>query len=235
MNGILIIDKPKGMTSHDVVARIRRILICNVPTYQRANVPKVGHGGTLDPIATGLLPIFVGSATKLSSTSISGDKEYLATFKFGERTDTDDAEGALLSTEAVPVDLKERLEQILPKFTGLILQLPPQYSAIKIGGERAYKLARHGVFVKMAPRNVEIKSLTIERVDAPFACLRVFCSKGTYIRSLARDMGVELSIGAHVTELRRVKCGQYDISEALSLDKVSTLQDVARMLEVRPN
>lgn len=230
MNGIIIIDKPSGITSHDVVARIRRVLIASVPAYQRTSVPKVGHGGTLDPLATGVLPILIGSATKLSSKVMDGEKEYLATIKFGEATDTDDAEGKVIDTKPVPADLLQRLKTILPQFMGKIQQVPPNYSAIKIKGRCAYKIARKDEVVDLPERSVEVFELEILKEAAPYIDIRVKCSKGLYIRSLARDFGAKIGCGGHIYSLRRTVCGRYTITNAMKLNEISTLQDIERML-----
>lgn len=220
MNGILIVDKPSGITSHDVVQRIRRI----------SGVRKVGHGGTLDPLATGVLPVLIGSATKLADSVIGGDKEYLATIKLGETTDTDDSSGTVIEKNELPADLEKRLNNILPAFVGKIDQAPPVYSAIKKNGRKMYKIARKGGKVALEPRKVEIFSLTLEKVSPPLLKIRVKCSKGTYIRALARDIGARLGCGGHIVELRRIASGGFRIDNALKLDEISTLQDILRVL-----
>lgn len=224
MNGILLIDKPSGITSHDVVARIKRI----------TKAKKVGHGGTLDPLATGVLPILINDATKLAGSLLDGDKDYLTTIKFGETTDTDDKEGKVISTSPVPVDLEDKIKEVVPKFLGKIEQTPPQYSAIKKNGKPVYKLARKGITVQIDPRTVEIKDIFIFEVFPPYATLQIKCSKGTYIRALARDIGANVGCGGHVTALRRVGHGKFSIEDAIELDKLSTLQDVMRVLDA-PN
>lgn len=233
MNGILIIDKPSGITSHDVVAHIRHIV--NLPSPQlnklsRLNKLKVGHGGTLDPLATGVLPILLGSATKLSAQVMSGRKEYIATLKLGEVTDTDDACGKILEFRPVPPDTKQALECILPHFIGNIRQRPPAYSAIKKDGQPAYKLARKGHEVKLEERLITIEKISIIGADLPFVSMQIVCSKGTYIRALARDIGEALGCGAHITALRRVASGNFNIAHAQPLEKVSTLQDIEAVL-----
>lgn len=248
MDGILLIDKPSGMTSHDVVAKIRRII--NLSTYKPINLVtrvKVGHGGTLDPLATGVLPILIGNATKLADKILSGEKEYLTTIKFGETTDTDDAEGKILETRPVTGDSERRLKEILPRFLGVIEQIPPIFSAIKLNGVPSYKLARKcsgracsantgkaSFAATLKPRLVEIKALNLESVSPPYATICVRCSKGTYIRALARDLGEILGCGGHVFELRRLASGSFKIEDAGKLEEVSTLQDVINMLRPAP-
>ncbi len=223
MNGILIIDKPSGVTSFDVVRRIKRI----------SGAKKVGHGGTLDPLATGVLPILIGSATKLSMQVMEGEKEYIAGIKFGVTTDTDDAQGVILDSKTPPDDLLDRVKMAIPKFLGIIQQLPPIYSAIKQNGQPAYKKARKGEKVEVAPRQVEIKEIDVVEAGRDVVSIRVKCSKGTYIRSLARDLGAEIGCGAHIISLRRTICGAYSINDAEKLDEISSLQDIERMLGVR--
>ncbi len=220
MNGILIIDKPSGMTSHDVVARVRRI----------SGAKRVGHGGTLDPLATGVLPILIGTATKLSSQVMQGDKEYIAEIKLGEATDTDDAKGKVTDTAPVPEDIEAGLKCVLPKFLGRLMQVPCAYSAIKKGGRKAYNAARKGQMLELEPRAVEVKELTLLGVHSPHFTVKVKCSKGTYIRALARDIGREMGTFGHITNLRRTVCGEFKISEAVDLNKISTGQEITAVL-----
>jgi len=230
MNGILIIDKPKGMTSHDVVVRIRRILKTNAPTHQRTNEPKVGHGGTLDPLATGVLPILIGNATKLSQEVMKGDKEYIATIKFGEKTDTDDADGKKIGEKTVPIDLEGALRQVLSEFVGKITQIPPKYSAIKKNGIPLYKIARKNAEIEPLPREVVIYEIEIFEIKGEEAVIKVKCQKGTYIRSLARDIGDRLGCYAHIKELKRTLCGKFSIEDAVPLEKFFSRQEVEAML-----
>ena len=224
MDGILIVDKPVGMTSHDVVDRVRRI----------TGVKKVGHGGTLDPLASGVLPILIGKATKMSDKVIGSEKEYLATIKFGENTDTDDAEGEVISKRDVPEKNNIEIEDILKKFQGTIEQVPPKYSAIKYKGRPLYKLARKGIEVEMPPRQVQISNISIISWSCPLLTLKINCSKGTYIRALARDIGEVIGCGGHVTELRRMACGDFKIEDAKKLNEISneisTLQTLIPMI-----
>ena len=226
MNGLLLIDKPIGFTSHDVVARTRRAI----------NMRAIGHAGTLDPFATGLLVLCIGQATRLSEYLTGETKVYIGRMKLGERTNTDDLDGEVVERRPVsvgPADLQRAAEA----FRGEIMQTPPQYSAIQIGGKRAYKLARHGEMVDIPARAVHIFSLELEPVAddegpmtederdplsfarAPsFVDLRVTCTAGTYIRALARDIGELLGCGAHLTALRRVQSGGFRVDEAIPLD-----------------
>jgi tRNA pseudouridine55 synthase len=220
MNGIIIIDKPTGMTSHDVVNRIRRI----------SGVKRVGHGGTLDPLASGVLPILVGSATKLSQKIMDGDKEYIAGITFGKATDTDDSLGKVIREGPIPWDILERIKAVLPGFLGRIEQIPPQYSAIKTNGRPAYKEARMGGRVELKPRTVTVHQMDLIEGDLETFLFRVKCSKGTYIRALARDIGMTIGCPAHISSLRRTRCGQFSEDAAHPLEKLSTLQDLSHML-----
>lgn len=199
------LDKPEGPTSFDLVRQVRK-----VSGYLRA-----GHGGTLDPFATGLLVIAVGSATRLLRFFSDGDKRYRATFRFGVATDSDDATGAVLTTAEVAFD-RPQLERALAASVGTVLQRPPRVSAIKVDGERAYALHRTGVsFPELQPRPVRIHDIQLEDFTPPTATLVVDCGKGTYIRSLARDLGEALGCGAHVASLRRERVGWLDVRQAV--------------------
>lgn len=210
MNGLLLIDKPRGMTSHDVVARVRRLI----------SMRAIGHAGTLDPFATGLLILCIGFATRLSEYLIGETKAYSGRLRLGERTNTDDLDGEVVERRQVLVTPAD-LQRARSAFTGDILQTPPQYSAIQIGGKRAYKLARQGEAVEIPPRAVRIVALelmplagdTFDEVD-----LRVTCTAGTYVRALARDIGEMLGCGAHLTALRREVSGTFSLEEAIPLD-----------------
>lgn len=214
MNGIIIIDKPKGWTSHDVVAKLRGAL----------RVKKVGHGGTLDPLATGVLPIFIGTATKKSSLSIGADKEYIAGMILGKTTDTQDISGKVLSDNMLCGSALDaalvRLNEVLPHFLGAQKQIPPMYSAKKHGGKKLYELARAGVEVAREPKDITIFEL--ERIDSDScdAVLRVLCSKGTYIRTLCADIGDAIGTGAVMAELRRTRSGNYRIEDTHTLDTI---------------
>ena len=224
MHGWLILDKPLGLGSTDAVSAVKRAL--RTGGYAKA---KVGHGGTLDPLATGVLPIALGEATKLAGRMLDSDKVYDFTIRFGEQTDTLDAEGVVVATSAVR-PTRDDVEAILPRFTGPIAQVPPAYSALKVDGQRAYDLARAGEEVVLASRDVVIHELTLsspsrmargEEVDD--VTLRAHVSKGTYIRSLARDIAMALGSVGHVTMLRRVKAGPFTLEHAISLDKLGEL------------
>ncbi len=216
LSGWLILDKPRGMGSTQGVSAVKRVLRQN--GYPKT---KVGHGGTLDPLAQGVLPIALGEATKLAGRMLDSDKIYAFTVKFGEETDTLDTEGPVIATSAVRPTLAE-VEAVLPRFTGPIEQVPPAYSALKVGGQRAYDLARAGEAVELKARSVTIHSLTIGARDAgpDEVALEAYVSKGTYIRSLARDIAYALGTCGHVTYLRRTKAGPFLESQAISLDNL---------------
>ncbi len=225
MHGWIILDKPLGLSSSQAVGAIKRILRQN--DYGR---PKVGHGGTLDPLATGVLPIALGEATKLSGRMLDADKGYDFTIGFGVETDTLDAEGQAVATSDIRPTLAE-VEAVLPCFTGRVEQMPPAYSALKVDGRRAYDLARAGEEVALKPRAVTIRSLDVLPIIPTQACqgggprlneitLSVLCTKGTYIRSLARDVARALGTVGHVTMLRRTKAGPFTLAQANPLDKV---------------
>lgn len=216
LSGWLILDKPRGMGSTQGVSAVKRVLRQN--GYPKT---KVGHGGTLDPLAQGVLPIALGEATKLAGRMLDSDKIYAFTVKFGEETDTLDTEGPVIATSAVRPTLAE-VEAVLPRFTGPIEQVPPAYSALKVGGQRAYDLARAGEAVELKARSVTIHSLTIGARDAgpDEVALEAHVSKGTYIRSLARDIAYALGTCGHVTYLRRTKAGPFLESQAISLDNL---------------
>ena len=206
--GLLIIDKPAGITSHDVVNRVRRI----------SGIRRVGHAGTLDPLATGVLLVCVGRATRLSEYLIGQSKTYTATVRLGEETNTYDAEGEV--TAVAPTDhlTPHMVEQALTPFRGEINQTPPIYSAIKKNGQPLYKLARAGQTVDIPSRQVTIYELELLACDLPDVDLRVRCSSGTYIRSLAHDLGAVLGCGGHITALRRTAISEYGIEDAITLD-----------------
>ena len=207
--GVLVVDKAKGMTSHDVVDRVRR----------QFRINKVGHAGTLDPNATGVLVLLLGKATKLSGNFISQEKEYEAVMKLGERTDSADSDGEVTMTREVSVS-KETIVEAAKKFTGEIDQIPPMYSAKKVNGKKLYDLARKGIEVERRPKKVTIKEFEIKKVDLPFVSFRVVSSSGTYIRQIAHDLGEALGCGAHLTDLRRMRSGEFGIEKAVPLDKL---------------
>lgn len=205
-HGWLIIDKPEGMSSAHVVAKIKRLF----------KVKKAGHGGTLDPLATGVLPIALGEATKALSYILDSMKAYRFEVKWGESRSTDDREGEITATSPKIPELKE-IEAALPVFTGLIEQVPPAYSALKVNGKRAYALAREGKEVLLASRQVEIKSLTLLETSTQSATFEVVCTKGTYIRSLARDLALYLGTYGHLISLRRLMAGPFHEKSAILL------------------
>ena len=204
--GILIVDKQKGMTSHDVVDLVRK----------KFGIKKVGHAGTLDPNATGVLVLLLGKATKLSGRFSSDDKEYIATMKLGEKTTSGDCDGKLILTGEVRSSRQE-IKDTMAGFLGETEQLPPMVSAKRINGKRLYKLARKGIEVERKPRKIVIKKMDVMEIDLPFVRFRVVCSKGTYIRQLAEDIGGKLGCGAHLTELSRVRSGSFSLENAVSI------------------
>lgn len=211
VHGWVAIDKDIGLTSTQAVGRVRRIF----------DAQKAGHAGTLDPLATGILPIALGEATKTVPYVMDGAKSYRFTACFGEARDTDDLEGRVVDTSDVRPD-DDAIRAALPGFTGTVSQVPPLFSAIKIGGERSYKRARAGESELPPAREVEIGRFDlIERPDSDHAVFEVDCGKGTYIRSLARDLGAALGTVAHVSELRRTRCGPFSENDAISLDKLA--------------
>jgi tRNA pseudouridine55 synthase len=210
ISGILNIDKPAGMTSHDVVNRVRRL------TGQR----KAGHAGTLDPMATGVLLLCLGQATRVAEYLMAGRKVYRALVRLGAETDTYDAEGSVLrSVEKVDVS-RAQIVEALARFRGAVRQVPPPYSAIRHKGHRLYELARRGVPVQAPPRIVEIERLDLVAWQPPDLTLEVACSPGTYVRSLAHDLGQALGVGAHLAGLARLASGRWRIEDAVSLDEL---------------
>lgn len=208
MDGLLLLDKPQGLTSMQALARVKKLL----------RIKKAGHTGTLDPLATGVLPICIGQATRLAQFLLASDKRYEAEMHLGIETDTLDSEGKITQQNPLPIDLsEEQITQTLARFCGPQNQLPPAYSALKIQGQRAYDLARAGQEVELSARPIEIFSIQLLSVELPrirFAC---HVSKGTYIRSLARDIGHTLGCGAHLTALRRTQTGRFSIEQTLTL------------------
>ena len=207
MNGIVIEDKPQGWTSQDVTARLRRVF----------NTRRIGHGGTLDPMATGVLPVFVGRATRGVEFFEHAEKVYETLLRPGITTDTEDITGTVLSERDAFVT-GEMLEEVLPRFRGEILQVPPMYSALKVNGQKLCDLARKGKEVERQPRPITIHELTLLGVEAEGIRLRVHCSKGTYIRTLCKDIGDALGCGGCMAALRRVTAGEYTIDEAVPLE-----------------
>ena len=206
MNGIVIVDKPQGWTSQDVTARLRRVF----------STRRIGHGGTLDPMATGVLPVFVGRATRAVEFFEHAEKTYEATLRLGMKTDTQDITGTVLEERPVTVTEQDILN-VLPAFRGEILQIPPMYSALKVNGQKLYDLARKGKEVERQPRPITIHELELLHFDGQDARIRVRCSKGTYIRTLCEDMGEELGCLGTMAALRRTRAGEYTIEKAVPL------------------
>ncbi len=215
LNGWLILDKPLGVSSTQALGKVRWLL----------NADKAGHGGTLDPLATGVLPLAFGEATKTVSWAMDGRKTYRFTVKWGAETTTDDLEGTITNRSDV-VATQQSIEAILPQFIGAVQQKPPSYSAIKVSGERAYDLARAGEVVDLAARTINIESLHIENHDlAGSTTFIVRCGKGTYVRSLGRDMGRVLGCLGHITLLRRLAVGPFSEKDAISLEMLEELRN----------
>jgi tRNA pseudouridine55 synthase len=210
IDGVLLVDKAPGMTSHDVVAITRRAL----------DTKKVGHCGTLDPLATGLLLITVGRGTKIQDLLMSEDKEYVGTLRLGETTDSQDSDGQITETKPVPDVSREQLEAVFLKFHGDFYQTPPMVSAIKKDGVPLYKLARQGKTVEREPRFVHVYAHEIQGVRMPEIDFRVVCSKGFYVRTYAHDIGQELGCGAHLKTLRRTKSGRFSVEGAVTVDEL---------------
>jgi tRNA pseudouridine55 synthase len=213
LDGALLIDKPAGMTSHDVVDDIRR----------HFGIKKVGHCGTLDPNATGLLIIVLGRATKLSERLMSDDKVYEGTIKFGESTNSFDSDGELVASLPVPPITLDELDKLAAEFVGDLMQTPPMVSAVKIDGVPLYKLARKGIEVQREPRLIHIYSFKFDSYEEPLARFRLACTKGTYVRSIAHELGQKVGCGAHLIQLSRVKSGKFEVSQATPLQKILAL------------
>lgn len=214
MNGVVIVDKPAGITSHDVVSRLRRIY----------KTRRVGHTGTLDPMATGVLPVCIGSATKAADMLVSSTKRYSAELMLGKRTDTLDIEGTVI--EECPVNVSdEDIRNAISSFVGEQEQLPPMYSAIKQNGKKLYELARMGVETERDKRRIIIHSIEIQSIDIPYVKIDVRCSKGTYIRSLCDDIGRKLGCGAVMTALRRTETAGFTAEEARTIDELEAMEN----------
>jgi tRNA pseudouridine55 synthase len=219
LNGWIVLDKPLGLSSAQGVAAIKRLLRgAGLP------IPRIGHGGTLDPLATGVLPIAMGEATKLAGRMLNATKGYAFTVAWGVATTTLDAEGEVTATSAVRPTTAEIIAALLT-FTGPIVQVPPAFSALKVDGERAYKLARAGEVVELAPRHLTIHAFELIDAQPDAATFELTCSKGTYVRSLARDIAEALGTVGHVSMLRRTRAGPFTLADAISLDKVAGLLD----------
>ena len=224
IDGMLLLDKSPGMSSNGAVQKVKRLFQAN----------KIGHTGSLDPIATGLLPLCLGEATKLSGFLLNTDKRYYVRVRLGRTTTTADIEGDTVDEKPVPVFDESILDAILQRFRGETDQVPPMYSALKQGGQRLYDLARKGVEVPREPRKVSIYELCLLEFGANYLDLEVHCSKGTYIRSLAVDIGESLGCGGHVEQLRRLAVGKFDLGQAVPLSRLEALSDEERMSLLLP-
>jgi tRNA pseudouridine55 synthase len=213
LDGAILIDKPAGPTSHDVVDAIRR----------RFQIKKVGHCGTLDPNATGLLIIVLGRGTKLSEKLMGDDKVYEGAIKFGETTDSYDCDGEITASLPVPPMTLDQLNEEAAKFVGDLMQIPPMVSAIKKNGVPLYKLARKGIEIEREPRLVHIYNFRFTNYEPPLGAFKIACTKGTYVRSIAHDLGQKLGCGAHLATLRRSVSGKFDVADAAPLDAVLNL------------
>jgi tRNA pseudouridine55 synthase len=211
LTGILNVSKPRGWTSHDVVARVRRL----------ADQKRVGHAGTLDPMAEGVLPVLLGRATRLADFIHTGRKTYRAVIQLGSATDTDDTEGKITLTSPVPPLSEPLLRERLTAFEGDIIQVPPKYSALKVAGRRAYAVARAGGVVELEPRHVTIHDLGLLGYDTDELCIEVTCSTGTYIRALARDIAASLGTVGHLKGLTRTQVGPFSLADAVSVDMLA--------------
>jgi len=220
MFGLLNVHKPAGMTSRDVVNRIQRVV----------RPAKVGHAGTLDPLATGVLIVLVGNATRLTDYAHQHDKTYVGEFRLGQRSDTEDIEGVVVQEESPRIPTREELEELLPNFIGEISQRPPAYSALKVGGERAYDLARQGKAVELAPRMIEVHSIKLLKYAYPDLQLEITCGSGTYIRSLGRDLAEAAGTCAVMTSLVRTRIGPWNLQDAKGLEELETLAAIQESL-----
>lgn len=210
VSGVLVVDKPVGLTSHDVVQIVRR----------GTGIRRAGHTGTLDPRASGVLVILIGPAVRLSEYVSASDKRYQATIRLGSTTDTYDSEGTITSSSEVGDIDEEEFDEILQKFVGEMEQVPPPYSAVKVKGRKAYEMARKGEEVELEPRTINVYSLEVLEWAPPEAVIDVYCSSGTYVRSLAHDLGKELGTGAHLVGLRRTKSGRFTLRDAVPLRRL---------------
>ncbi|MBR7793829.1 tRNA pseudouridine(55) synthase TruB [Undibacterium sp. FT147W] len=223
VHGVLLLDKPVGFSSNDALIKAKRFL----------NAMKAGHTGTLDPFATGLLPLCFGEATKFSQDLLEADKTYTTVVHLGVTTTTGDTEGDVLETKSVAVT-EEQIRQVLTQFTGAIAQVPPMYSALKRDGKPLYEYARAGVTLEREARNVVIHELEFLAYDAPLLSLKVKCSKGTYVRVLGEDIGAVLGCGAHLKELRRIQVGHLVLEKSITLDYLESLPEEQRLALLDP-
>lgn len=223
VSGVLLLDKPVGITSNSALQIAKRLF----------RAAKAGHTGTLDPMASGLLPLCFGEATKFAQYPTDADKTYEAVIKLGETTDTGDADGQILSQRPVAVSRAE-IERVVSQFVGPIMQTPPMYSALKHQGQALYEYARKGIEIERAPRAVTLHQIEILRFDVDTLSIRVACSKGTYIRVLAEDIGEQLGCGAHLIGLRRTQVGTFNLSDAITLDTLEALPEGERDSKLLP-
>lgn len=226
IDGVLLVDKSSGPTSHDVVAKVRRL----------AGQPRIGHGGTLDPFATGLLVLLLGKATRLAAFHLGGSKRYRATFSFGGATTTDDLDGERLTVAGSP-PTRTQIESLLPRFRGSLEQVPPMHSARRVDGARAYDLARAGEIVELAPRTIEVRRFDLigwdeSRAEEPLMEAELDVSSGTYIRALARDLGAAAGSGAHLVALRRSGSGEFDVKSSHTMEAIATAAGERRLDEL---
>lgn len=217
MNGIILIDKPKDYTSHDIVAIVKKII-----------KEKVGHTGTLDPIATGVLPLLIGKATGISKYLINHDKTYVATLKLGIKTDTADSEGKVIEEKAVPELSNENVIKVLNSMIGKQTQIPPMYSAIKVNGKKLYEYAREGKAVEVKQRNIEIHNMKLFKLNIAESeiVFEISCSKGTYIRTVCEEIAKRLNTVGYMKELRRIKVGEFDIKDTISIEKIKNNENI---------
>jgi len=215
MNGIIIVDKPSGITSHQVVTMVKKIL----------KVAKAGHGGTLDPLATGVLPIFLNRATKLASFLMNGTKKYRATMKLGIETNTQDSEGTITAQSTCIPEDHELIIRTLNSFRGTVEQIPPMFSALKRKGTPLYKLARKGISLDLKARKIQLHEIKVITIALPLVTFEVRCSPGTYVRTLCADAGRKLGCGAHLVDLKRLQSGSFLLDDSISLDQLHLLAD----------
>lgn len=223
MNGLICVNKPEGFTSFDVVAKLRGIL----------KIRRIGHGGTLDPMATGVLPVFVGTAAKACDIMPDNTKSYCAGFRLGQLTDTQDITGEILKSSDMPVS-REMLEAVIPSLIGDIMQLPPMYSAVRVNGRHLYDLARQGIEVERKPRAIHVDSIEITSYDEKLreGALEIFCGKGTYIRTIINDIGEKLGCGGIMTSLVRTSSSGFKLSECYTLDEIQAAADSGSVEEL---
>lgn len=210
MEGLLLINKPQGITSHDVVDIARRKL----------KIKKIGHAGTLDPLATGLLILLVGKSTKLSNEFMGFDKAYRSTLMLGKKTDTADIEGEIINQRNYQDINDQQIRTVFNSFLGRIDQLPPMFSAVKVKGKKLYEYARKGILVEREPREVEIFELNVEDIKLPYVQFYMKCSKGTYVRQLADDIGDQLGCGACISQIERTQIGKFNLKDAISIEEI---------------